>query len=1113
MPGNEVVVSQDRLFTLAMLKKLAAPFSIFALIGAATLSSAGCGSSTPTGSGGSGGSGGASTTTGTGGCAQASECPGTDTDCSKRTCTAGVCGTKAVEAGTATPSQTDGDCKASVCDGMGMTTSKNDDADVLDDTNECTDDVCTDGTPANTPKTSGAKCTDGGGKVCDGASKCVECVDAAACASGVCDKNNCIPASCTDKVKNEKETDVDCGGTDCNPCAAGKVCVSGTDCVDTICTAGLCAAATCSDAAKNGVETDVDCGGGTCVTCGPDLGCKLDGDCTGGKCSGTQCLPTCTDKVKSPGETDIDCGGPTCDGCDDAKVCAVGTDCKSKICTAGACAVPSCTDLLQNGTESDVDCGGSCGPCNATQMCTKGADCATGVCTGNVCQGAVCNDLVKNGTETDVDCGGTCATKCGTNKVCLVAGDCASSVCVGGLCKAPVCGDGVLNGAETCDDGNPVSGDGCSSACAKEAGFTCVGTTPTVCSAICGDGLKVGAEQCDDTNTTTGDGCSSACAVEVGFTCAGAPSVCSTTCGDGIKAGIEACDDGNGLPNDGCAACAVTQGFMCTGSAPSVCTTTCGDGIKAGVEGCDDGNVAANDGCTATCTVQAGYGCVGTLPSVCATICGDGVVVGTEKCDDNNVANGDCCSSTCQIEAGCEIEPNGTIATANIFATLQITNKVNGFINPALDKDYYAFTVPAGSIGSLTATTIDNFLGVTCASASLDTIITLYTAAAVLIVSNDDIAGAANRCSSLTRGGLAAGTYYLEVKAFQSLQFGYTLQSVLTFQTCGNSIIEGTEQCDGGPTCAADCTLLPVCGNGIKQSGEQCDDANLVSGDGCSATCSWEKTAEVEPNDTAANADTNALVPALLITGTPGVVNYTGTFSAAADKDITKIVIAAQSTIRFEIFDSSGADCIAMPTSTLKLFDSAFVQLKSDAPDTTAGGISGCAALIVSLAPGTYYIQAAAGAVGTYQMQVAFLADKGVETEPNDMQATASTLAGREVFVLGGHQVGADLDYYAVTVPAGTSIRAEVTEGSAETCEALDVDSFLTLFNSAAVSLVTDDDDGRGYCSAFDGTGATPRDSGARNLAAGTYYIQVKASSLASITGAQFEYRLTVTVR
>jgi cysteine-rich repeat protein len=1118
LPGDEVVVSRHRVFTLALLKKLAVPLGMLAFMGAATVSETGCnstpdptqttstsgtsGSSTSSGSGGAGGSAGSCTTV--------EQCPGTDTDCRARTCAAGVCGFTNAAAGKATASQTPGDCKASVCDGMGATTTQNDDADILDDSNDCTDDVCTAGAPTNTPKASGAVCASSGGKVCDGANTCVECVTAAGCPEGVCSANSCVPASCLDTVKNGAETDVDCGGADCNPCKAGQICAAGTDCLDTICTAGLCAAATCKDTAKNGAETDVDCGGGTCAACGPDLGCKVAADCVGGSCSGTTCLPTCTDKVKNTTETDVDCGGPTCDACADAKTCAVDADCKSKVCKGGTCAAPSCTDMVQNGTESDKDCGGLCAPCGPTQMCTKSADCATGVCTGNVCQGAICNDGVKNGAETDVDCGGMCTTKCATAKLCSVALDCVSQVCTGGHCAAAICGDGVKNGAEACDDSNPLSGDGCSSACAIEPGFTCVGTAPSVCTTTCGDGIRAGAEQCDDTNTATGDGCSSACAIEIGFTCAGMPSVCTTTCGDGFKAGAEACDDANGIPGDGCTGCVVDAGFTCVGSAPSVCTPICGDGVKTGGEACDDGNKADGDGCSSVCTVQSGYACAGS-PSVCVTACGDGIQAGAELCDDNNLANGDCCSSTCQIEAGCEIEANGNTSTANNFTSIAIGNKVNGFIRPAADKDYFVFAVPASSIGTLTVTVIDNFLGITCASAALDTYMTLFDGAAVSLATNDDINGAANRCSTITKGGLTEGKYFIELRAFSSsAQFAYTLQSSIVLAICGNGVVESPEQCDGGAGCAADCTLIPICGNNLVSALEICDDGNTVNGDGCDSTCKLEGGQnEVEPNGTIALADARA------IDATPTVITGSSLLLASigqtGDKDVIKVTVANASVVRFETFDTAGLDCLTIATK-LTLLSSTGTLIFTD----TTTGIKSCSAIVAYLPAGTYYIQAEKAATGTitkYLLQATFEASGGSEIEPNGTQATATALPGNDVFIAGGHQMLGDFDYFAVTVPAGASIRAEVIEGNAEICDALDMDSYLTLFNAAATSLVTNEDGGRGYCSLIDGTGATPVDAGAHNLAAGTYYLQVKDSSLAIGTEGLFDYRLAVTVR
>ncbi len=117
----------------------------------------------------------------------------------------------------------------------------------------------------------------------------------------------------------------------------------------------------------------------------------------------------------------------------------------------------------------------------------------------------------------------------------------------------PICGDGLIAGNEACDDGNTVSGDGCSASCQLEAG--CVPPSCVV-DPTCGDGVPVTPQEgCDDGNTMNGDGCSAVCAPEAGFHCSSVPaqpSICLTMCGDGIKAGAEQCDDGNTVSGDGC---------------------------------------------------------------------------------------------------------------------------------------------------------------------------------------------------------------------------------------------------------------------------------------------------------------------------------------------------------------------------------------------------------------------------------------------------------------------------------------------------------------------------------------------------------------------------------
>jgi cysteine-rich repeat protein len=138
-----------------------------------------------------------------------------------------------------------------------------------------------------------------------------------------------------------------------------------------------------------------------------------------------------------------------------------------------------------------------------------------------------------------------------------------------------LCGNGIKAVTEACDDGNTVSGNGCSSTCAVEPGWTCNTETPNVCTqdgggSVCGNGTKEGTEACDDGDTDSGDGCSNLCDVENGYQCnTESPNVCTqividAICGNGIKQGTEACDDGDTDSGDGCSnQCAQEDNFRC----------------------------------------------------------------------------------------------------------------------------------------------------------------------------------------------------------------------------------------------------------------------------------------------------------------------------------------------------------------------------------------------------------------------------------------------------------------------------------------------------------------------------------------------------------------------
>jgi cysteine-rich repeat protein len=74
----------------------------------------------------------------------------------------------------------------------------------------------------------------------------------------------------------------------------------------------------------------------------------------------------------------------------------------------------------------------------------------------------------------------------------------------------PVCGNGKLEAGEECDDGNTVSGDGCSCVCMIEP----PPPPPPPPPPVCGNGKLEAGEQCDDGNTVSGDGCSCTCTIE-----------------------------------------------------------------------------------------------------------------------------------------------------------------------------------------------------------------------------------------------------------------------------------------------------------------------------------------------------------------------------------------------------------------------------------------------------------------------------------------------------------------------------------------------------------------------------------------------------------------------
>jgi len=175
------------------------------------------------------------------------------------------------------------------------------------------------------------------------------------------------------------------------------------------------------------------------------------------------------------------------------------------------------------------------------------------------------------------------------------------------------CGDAFVGREEACDDGNRISGDGCSDACRVEPPY-------------CGDGRIDLDEDCDDANLLDNDACLVGCT--------------DARCGDDkLWEAQEACDDGNRDGGDGCSSeCQVE---------PLPSGPRCGDGALDSGEVCDDGNESDADACATNCSWST---------------CGDGRVRdGVEECDDGNSIKGDGCAG-CLL---CGDEPHSSFRLGN----------------------------------------------------------------------------------------------------------------------------------------------------------------------------------------------------------------------------------------------------------------------------------------------------------------------------------------------------------------------------------------------------------------------------------------------------------------
>jgi hypothetical protein len=276
------------------------------LVVALVVSIFGCGGTAPgTGVGGGGGDGGGWGVGGGGGgggggsCAPAS-CPPASSECVDVVCNPdGTCGESPKPDGSAA-AQTVGDCKWKLCLG-GVLVDENDDTDVPDDGNACTNTTCNNGAAVTTSAPINTACGADGALYCDGNGACVGCTAASQCTapSNACMMAACVAGMCgtTNKADGTGCNDNDaCTKTD--TCQAGAcvganpvTCAASDQCHD----AGSCNPATgmCSKPNKadgtgcndNDACTQTDtCQAGACVGANP-VTCSSGQVCFAGVCN------------------------------------------------------------------------------------------------------------------------------------------------------------------------------------------------------------------------------------------------------------------------------------------------------------------------------------------------------------------------------------------------------------------------------------------------------------------------------------------------------------------------------------------------------------------------------------------------------------------------------------------------------------------------------------------------------------------------------------------------------------------------------------------------------------------------------------------------------------
>ena len=424
-------------------------------------------------------------------CNAASQCPGTDTECQARSCTAGACGFSFAAAGSVIAVQTPADCRLDQCDGAGAVVTVIDNSDVpLDDGNQCTAQVCSGGVPSHPFVPSNTACNQNGGSLCNGVGACVTCTLASQCPGS---DTECQARTCTNNVCGFSfaaagsplavQTAADCRLDQCDGAGAVVNAIDNSDvpledgnqCTAQVCNAGV--------PGNPFVPVDTACnqnGGSFCSGSGACVGCTTASQCPGSdtECRARTCTAGACGTTFTPAGTSLaaqtvgDCQLNQCDGSGNVVTATSSADvpaddgnqCTTEVCAAG---VPSHPALAIDSPCSQLggsvcSAGATCVACNVASQCPGAdAECQVRACTAGACGFSFTASGVAVAAQTSGDCrqsqcngAGAIVTVALDTDVPVDSNQCTDDVCAGGVPINPVLSFGQpcnQNSGTVCD--------------------------------------------------------------------------------------------------------------------------------------------------------------------------------------------------------------------------------------------------------------------------------------------------------------------------------------------------------------------------------------------------------------------------------------------------------------------------------------------------------------------------------------------------------------------------------------------------------------------------------------------------------------------------------------